>query len=156
MIWSWSWRSSWGLINLENFVLRKSHMDLELNWTCSCWEEPFKLITIYDHDGELGCQFCTILTNSINLSQWCFLCNMTFIRLMGVREEFVWMFLQYIKIAIDLDGVQVLWTLEIIAVFRDCDIYWVSSLDTVNPRYKDRICFQRCCHYNDFAVVKNP
>ena len=29
---------------------------------------------------------------------------------------------------------------------------------TVNPRscYNDSICSQRCCHYNEFAVVKNP
>ena len=27
---------------------------------------------------------------------------------------------------------------------------------SVKPRYNDRICSQRCCHYNEFAVVKNP
>ena len=32
--------------------------------------------------------------------------------------------------------------------------FW--SIHAVNPRYNDRICYQRCCHYNEFAVVKNP
>ena len=26
---------------------------------------------------------------------------------------------------------------------------------TVNPRYNDSICSQRCCHLNEFAVVQN-
>ena len=30
-----------------------------------------------------------------------------------------------------------------------------TLLCTVNPRYNDRICSQRCCHYNEFAIVKN-
>ena len=27
---------------------------------------------------------------------------------------------------------------------------------TMNPRYNDSICSHKCCHYNEFAVVKNP
>ena len=29
-------------------------------------------------------------------------------------------------------------------------------VNTVNFRYNDRIHSQRCCHHNEFAVVKNP
>ena len=32
----------------------------------------------------------------------------------------------------------------------------MQSVGTVNPRYNDRICSQRCCHYNEFVAVKNP
>ena len=32
---------------------------------------------------------------------------------------------------------------------------FTESVDTVNPRYNDNICSQKCCHYNEFAVVKN-
>ena len=40
--------------------------------------------------------------------------------------------------------------------YVQCDARSVFIVSTGNPRYNDRICSQRCCHYNEFAVVKNP
>ena len=31
-----------------------------------------------------------------------------------------------------------------------------GKLNTVNPCYNDSICSEKCYHYNEFAVLKNP
>ena len=35
-------------------------------------------------------------------------------------------------------------------------VLYHSVVDTASPRYNDSICFQRCCHLNEFTVVKYP
>ena len=46
-----------------------------------------------------------------------------------------------------LQGVTFLNNRSIVATYR---------INTVNPRYNDSICSQRCCHYNEFAALKIP
>ena len=38
----------------------------------------------------------------------------------------------------------------------DNNLFIILTLNTVNLHYNGSICSQRCCHYNKFAVVKNP
>ena len=41
-----------------------------------------------------------------------------------------------------------------VTVFRTCTGNYFIVYNIVNPRFNDNICFQRCCHLNEFAVVK--
>ena len=34
-------------------------------------------------------------------------------------------------------------------------VFVMLNVITVNPRYNDSICSEKCCHYNEFAALKN-
>ena len=41
-----------------------------------------------------------------------------------------------------------------VTVSRTCTGKYFIAYNIMNSRFNDNICFQRCCHLNEFAVVK--